>query len=126
MSSVVKRSGVEAAKTGAQRRSRVTAPPPSWIPPQLSQTVEVPPSGPRWVHEIKLDGSRMSARVEGGRAQFKPRRARWIIPFSGRRRKALSLGSKGERLPLPLSKRPLTSPTSHREPASLSLMGLAA
>src|SRR5271168_3893293 len=26
--------------------------------------------GPQWLHEIKLDGFRMSARIEGGRAQL--------------------------------------------------------
>jgi bifunctional non-homologous end joining protein LigD len=28
------------------------------------------PSGPQWLHEIKLDGFRMAARIEGGRARL--------------------------------------------------------
>jgi bifunctional non-homologous end joining protein LigD len=32
-----------------------------------------PPSGPQWVHEIKLDGYRMAARIDNGRAQLPTR-----------------------------------------------------
>lgn len=42
---------------------------PQWIPPQLTQLVETAPSGPQWLHEIKLDGFRMAARIERGEAQ---------------------------------------------------------
>jgi bifunctional non-homologous end joining protein LigD len=68
MPRVIKRSAVEATKTG--RQARVEAPLPRWIPPQLCQLVSVPPSAPGWLHEIKLDGFRMSARVERGRVQL--------------------------------------------------------
>ena len=43
---------------------------PQWIPPQLCQPVETAPSGPQWIHEIKLDGFRMSARIDDGRVQL--------------------------------------------------------
>ena len=43
---------------------------PRWIPPQLCQPVETAPSGPQWLHEIKLDGFRMSARIERGNVQL--------------------------------------------------------
>jgi bifunctional non-homologous end joining protein LigD len=43
---------------------------PQWIPPQLSQLVERAPSGPQWLHEIKLDGFRMAARIERGGAKL--------------------------------------------------------
>ena len=43
---------------------------PQWIPPQLSQLVETAPSGQQWVHEIKLDGFRMSVRIEKGVARL--------------------------------------------------------
>jgi DNA ligase D-like protein (predicted ligase) len=67
MSRVVKRR----ASQGAQaERSRGNAPLPQFIPPQLSQSVEKPPSGPQWVHEIKLDGFRMAARIDNGRVQL--------------------------------------------------------
>ncbi len=41
-----------------------------WIPPQLTQLSDAAPSGPQWLHEIKLDGFRMAARIERGRAQL--------------------------------------------------------
>jgi DNA ligase D-like protein (predicted ligase) len=40
------------------------------VPPQLSQPVEKPPAGPQWVHEVKLDGFRMAARIDNGRVQL--------------------------------------------------------
>ena len=43
---------------------------PQWIPPQLTQLVETAPSGPQWLHEIKLDGFRMAARIERGQARL--------------------------------------------------------
>jgi DNA ligase D-like protein (predicted ligase) len=46
------------------------APVPLWIPPQLTQLAEAAPSGPQWLHEIKLDGFRMAARIEPGRARL--------------------------------------------------------
>ena len=67
MSRVVKRSASPAVKSGPSRRG---SPLPRFIPPQLSQPVEKPPSGPRWLHEIKLDGFRMAARIDHGRAQL--------------------------------------------------------
>jgi bifunctional non-homologous end joining protein LigD len=67
MSRVVKHSSSQAVKSGPSRRG---APLPQFIPPQLSQLVEKPPSGPQWVHEIKLDGFRMAARIDNGRVQL--------------------------------------------------------
>jgi bifunctional non-homologous end joining protein LigD len=67
MSRAVKRSVSQAVKSG---RSRRDVPLPQFVPPQLSQPVEKPPSGAKWVHEIKLDGFRMAARVDNGRVQL--------------------------------------------------------
>jgi DNA ligase D-like protein (predicted ligase) len=67
MSRVVKRSASQAVKAGPSRRG---VPLPRFVPPQLSQPVEKPPSGPQWVHEIKLDGYRMAARIDNGRVQL--------------------------------------------------------
>jgi hypothetical protein len=65
MSRVVKRSAMRAVKSDPSRqgRSQSASPLPRFIPPQLSQPVEKPPSGPQWLHEIKLDGFRMAARL---------------------------------------------------------------
>jgi DNA ligase D-like protein (predicted ligase) len=41
-----------------------------WIPSQLCQPVETAPSGLQWLHEIKLDGFRMAARIERGRIKL--------------------------------------------------------
>jgi bifunctional non-homologous end joining protein LigD len=72
MSRVVKRSASRAVKSGPSRRGRrrSESPLPGFIPPQLSQPVEKPPSGPQWIHEIKLDGFRIAARIDHGRAQL--------------------------------------------------------
>jgi bifunctional non-homologous end joining protein LigD len=66
---IVKRSASRAVK-GPSRRSQPNSPLPQFVPPQLSQPVEKPPSGPQWVHEIKLDGFRMAARIDNGRVQL--------------------------------------------------------
>ncbi len=43
---------------------------PPFIAPQLARSVERPPAGTGWVHEIKFDGYRMQMRVERGKAQL--------------------------------------------------------
>jgi DNA ligase D-like protein (predicted ligase) len=67
MSGVAKRSASQTVKPG---RSRRDVPLPQFVAPQLSRPVEKPPSGPQWVHEIKLDGYRMAARIDNGRVQL--------------------------------------------------------
>jgi bifunctional non-homologous end joining protein LigD len=46
---------------------------PGFVAPQLAKSVERPPPGPGWAHEIKFDGYRLQLRVEGGRATLKTR-----------------------------------------------------
>ena len=67
---VVKRSVSRAARSGPQPGGQRASPLPGFVPPQLSQPVEKPPSGPQWLHEIKLDGFRMAGRIDHGRAQL--------------------------------------------------------
>jgi bifunctional non-homologous end joining protein LigD len=67
MSRAAKRSASQAVKSGPSRRD---VPLPQFVPPQLSPPVEKPPSGPQWLHEIKLDGYRMAARIDNGRVQL--------------------------------------------------------
>ncbi len=69
MSRVARRSAAEAIKTGRPPKE-AAAPLPRWIPPQLCQPVETAPSGRQWLHEIKLDGFRMAARIDRGRVQL--------------------------------------------------------
>src|SRR5689334_15574056 len=49
--------------------SAVADRPPAWIKPQLAMLVKEAPDGPDWLHEIKLDGYRMHARLDAGRVQ---------------------------------------------------------
>src|ERR1700745_3482178 len=56
------------------RRILDPAPPPTWIKPQLAKLVEKAPDGPDWLHELKLDGYRMHARLDAGRVQILTRR----------------------------------------------------
>lgn len=46
---------------------------PGFIAPQLAKSVDGPPPGPGWAHEIKFDGYRLQLRVEGGEATLKTR-----------------------------------------------------
>ena len=43
---------------------------PAFIAPQLSLSVTAPPHGADWAHEIKLDGYRLHARLERGKAKL--------------------------------------------------------
>jgi bifunctional non-homologous end joining protein LigD len=36
------------------------------VKPQLTKLADQPPEGPDWLHEIKFDGYRMHARLDGG------------------------------------------------------------
>src|SRR4051794_31370245 len=51
------------ARPVAGRRS-ATAALPEWIRPQLTELVDAAPEGQEWLHEIKLDGYRMHARLD--------------------------------------------------------------
>jgi hypothetical protein len=47
-----------------------TSRPPRWIKPQLTRLVDEAPAGAGWVHEIKYDGYRMHARIDGGHVKL--------------------------------------------------------
>jgi bifunctional non-homologous end joining protein LigD len=47
---------------------------PDFVAPQLCTSVDRPPSGEGWCHEIKFDGYRVQLRVEGGNATLKTRK----------------------------------------------------
>src|SRR5229473_6861994 len=59
--------------TSTQRRSK-RASPPAWVKPQLAALVKKAPDGRDWLHEIKLDGYRMHARLDAGRVKIITRR----------------------------------------------------
>jgi len=47
---------------------------PDFVSPQLCRSVERPPAGSGWVHEIKFDGYRIQARVATGKVTLKTRK----------------------------------------------------
>src|SRR5262249_31288090 len=56
---------------------------PKFTPPQLAMLVDKPPSGDRWVHEIKLDGYRTAARIEAGQVRMLTRKGLdWTARFT--------------------------------------------
>jgi ATP-dependent DNA ligase len=69
-----RRNRANPANTIPTRRRGEQASPPTWIKPQLAKLVETAPDGPDWLHEIKLDGYRMHARLDAGRVQILTRR----------------------------------------------------
>ena len=63
-----------ARKSGKAKRPAVAAASmPSFIPPQFCTPVARPPEGNGWLHEIKFDGYRIQARVEGGEVSLRTR-----------------------------------------------------
>src|ERR1700676_3974824 len=63
------------SRDGRGEASAVATHPPAWIKPQLAALVKEAPDGSDWLHEIKLDGYRMHARLETGGVQILTRRA---------------------------------------------------
>jgi bifunctional non-homologous end joining protein LigD len=56
-------------------RPRLTSSPlPRFVEPQLTKSVDKPPSGEEWAHEIKFDGYRMQLRVQAGDAKLLTRK----------------------------------------------------
>jgi ATP-dependent DNA ligase len=47
------------------KRTALTVRPPKWIKPQLTRLVGDAPIGKDWLHEIKNDGYRMHAWLDG-------------------------------------------------------------
>ncbi len=58
-------------------------PSPAFIEPQLCRSVDRPPSGAGWLHEIKFDGYRIQAVIQGGDATLYTRKGLdWTSRFS--------------------------------------------
>ena len=47
---------------------------PTFVEPSLASPCDRPPSGPKWVHEIKHDGYRIQARLDGGEVKLLTRK----------------------------------------------------
>lgn len=62
---------------GARKRAM-----PDAVTPQLATLVEAPPDGDEWLHELKYDGYRLLARIEGGEVRLLTRnRLDWTGKF---------------------------------------------
>jgi bifunctional non-homologous end joining protein LigD len=67
---------------------------PSFIEPELASLADKPPIGDAWVHEVKFDGYRLIARIDGGRVRLKTRKGLdWTAKFA-------SVQKALERLPI--------------------------
>jgi bifunctional non-homologous end joining protein LigD len=55
---------------------------PAFLEPSLALLCEKPPTGANWVHEIKYDGYRIQARINGGKVRLLTRKALdWTARF---------------------------------------------
>lgn len=71
------------------KKTKGDASPPDFVAPELCISVERPPGGPGWAHEIKFDGYRVQLRIEGGKAGLKTRKGLdWTDKFSAIAREA--------------------------------------
>ena len=80
----------------AERRATAKKPArsalPDFIEPQLCRSVERPPQGDGWVHEIKFDGYRIQARVQNGVAVLRTRKGLdWTARFAAAARACAAL-----------------------------------
>jgi bifunctional non-homologous end joining protein LigD len=66
----------QAGKTPAKKTEKAAkiAGMPDFVAPELCTSVDKPPAGAGWYHEIKFDGYRVQLRVEGGEATLKTRK----------------------------------------------------
>src|SRR5271163_1539866 len=62
-----------ASNAPAKARKKSAAKLPDFIAPELCQSVERPPDGPGWVHEIKFDGYRIQMRISDGEVTLRTR-----------------------------------------------------
>ncbi len=68
---------------------------PARVLPQLCRLVTEPPAGDDWVHEIKLDGYRILARLDRGRVTLLTRNAQdWTAKFPGVARAVAALPAR--------------------------------
>jgi len=62
------------AENKTKNKAKKVAEMPDFVAPQLCTSVDQPPGGPGWCHEIKFDGYRVQLRVEDGEATLKTRK----------------------------------------------------
>jgi bifunctional non-homologous end joining protein LigD len=68
---------------GKRPKPVMAAKTPAFVEPQLAKLVDRPPEGPRWAHEVKLDGYRVQLRVSHRRSVIRTRAGLdWTDRFS--------------------------------------------
>ncbi|MFC0240067.1 DNA ligase D [Rhodopseudomonas telluris] len=89
---VTKKKGTKAAAKSAKRASAKRVAMPDFVSPQLCVSVDRPPGGEGWVHEIKFDGYRMQLRVASGKASLLTRKGLdWTAKFKAIAKEAAEL-----------------------------------
>jgi bifunctional non-homologous end joining protein LigD len=88
------------AATGAARRRPTSAARrgalPDFVPPQLATLTDAPPDGGNWLYELKLDGYRLLARVDGDDVRIVTRNGRdWTDRVPHLRAALAALGLRG-------------------------------
>ncbi|THV17006.1 DNA ligase D [Rhizobium rhizophilum] len=79
-----------AAKGDRMPKSAKSGEIPDFVPPALASLVKTVPKGERWLHEIKLDGYRIQARIENGEVKLLTRTGLdWTDRFGDRLPSAL-------------------------------------
>ena len=79
---VAARTNRSSGKKAAKKKRAPSGSMPPFIGPQLCTSVERPPVGADWVHEIKFDGYRIQLRVEDGKVTLKTRKGLdWTSKF---------------------------------------------
>ncbi|WP_226739729.1 DNA ligase D [Microvirga lenta] len=79
---------VEASRPDARRKTAKIAGArkailPPFVEPSLAKLVASAPTGPHWLHEIKFDGYRIQARIDGGKVRLLTRKGLdWTRKFS--------------------------------------------
>jgi bifunctional non-homologous end joining protein LigD len=82
----------KAKPAAAKAKGKKVAEMPDFVAPQLCASVDRPPNGEGWCHEIKFDGYRVQLRVEGGEAVLKTRKGLdWTDKFSAIAREGSAL-----------------------------------
>jgi bifunctional non-homologous end joining protein LigD len=75
--------GVQENKPARKARPAKVSALPGFVPPQLCSSVDRPPAGGGWAHEIKFDGYRLQLRVEDGEGRLLTRKGLdWTSRFS--------------------------------------------
>ncbi len=69
---MAQKTGIRQRSSGATPKLRraVKADMPDFVEPQLATLAKSAPSGKRWLHEIKIDGYRVQARIEAGEVRL--------------------------------------------------------